>query len=376
MGNRYKTTGKIVRSILVTLPMFLIIVVFSTQGNFAFADAAQALSWAVSTAFFTLIFFLMLYKGKTDKYRAIAFGASAVLFAVGFMSNLIEVRGTINYDTTTIYNCDIPFCHIVTTMVIIPAAIKKTIIFGGSLSDGYASISSMLVIVAVAAILLGRAFCSWGCFYGGWDDATSRIKSRPVIKRINQSFKYFSFAMLILMALWSAESLVPQYCNWLCPFKAVTEGEKIVDATTLIKNIIFYTLFVALCIVLPILTKKRIQCATFCPMGALMSLFNKINIVEIALDEEKCKKCNKCVSKCPLMAINKNHKPGITCAKCGKCIDNCPSEALNFRIRGTSAKVSASTARIIFLYLAYSFMVIFLGSCARGGLNTILGFIF
>ena len=178
------------------------------------------------------------------------------------------------------------------------------------------------------------------------------------------------------MALWSAESLVPQYCNWLCPFKAVTEGEKIVDATTLIKNIIFYTLFVALCIVLPILTKKRIQCATFCPMGALMSLFNKINIFEVALDEDKCKKCNKCISKCPLMAINKNHKPGITCAKCGKCIDNCPSEALNFRIRGTSAKVSASSARIIFLYLAYSFMVIFLGSCARGGLNTILGFIF
>ena len=376
MENRYKTTGKVARSIFAALPMFLIIVVFSTQGNFAFADTAQALAWAVNTLFFTLIFFLMLYKGRTDKYRAIAFGASAVLFAVGFMANLIEIRGTINYDTNNIYNCDIPFCHIVTTMVIIPAAIKQTIIFSGSISEGYASISSMLVIVLVAAVLLGRAFCSWGCFYGGWDDATSRIKARPVIKKINSSFKYFSFAMLILMALWSAESLLPQYCNWLCPFKAVTEGEKIVDATTLIKNIIFYTLFIALCIVLPILTKKRIQCATFCPMGALMSLFNKINIFEVALDEEKCKKCNKCVSKCPLMAINKNHKPSINCAKCGHCIDNCPSEALNYHIRGTSAKVSASTARVIFLYLAFSFMVIFLGSCAYGGLTTIFRLIF
>jgi polyferredoxin len=376
MENQYKTTGKIGRSIGAALPMLLIIVVFSTQGNFTFTDTAQALAWMVNTAFFALIFFLMLYKGKTDNYRAIAFGASAVLFAVGFMANLIEIRGTINYDTTTIYNCDIPFCHIVTTMVIIPAAIKKTIIFGGSLADGYASISSMLVIVIVAAVLLGRAFCSWGCFYGGWDDATSRIKSRPVIKKVNSSFKYFSFAMLILMALWSAESLVPQYCNWLCPFKAVTEGEKIVDTTTLIKNIIFYTLFVALCIVLPILTKKRIQCATFCPMGALLSLFNKINLFEVALDEDKCKKCNKCVSQCPLMSIGKNHKPSINCAKCGHCIDNCPSEALNYKIRGTSAKVSASTARIIFLYLAYSFMVIFLGSCAYGGLTTIFRLIF
>lgn len=376
MENRYKTTGKVARSILATLPMMLIIVIFSTQGNLVFADAAQALAWAVNTAFFTLIFFLMLYKGRTDQFRAIAFGVSAVLFAVGFMNNLIEIRGSINYDTTTIYNCDIPFCHIVSTMVIIPAAIKQTIIFGGNLQGGYASIAEMLVIVLTAAILLGRAFCSWGCFYGGWDDMASRLKTKPVIKKINSSFKYFSFAMLILMALWSAESLVPQYCNWLCPFKAVTEGERIVDATTLIKNIIFYGLFIILVIVLPILTKKRIQCATFCPMGALMSLFNKINIFHVALDQDKCKKCGKCVSQCPLMAINKNHQPSITCAKCGKCIDSCPSKALNFRIRGTSAKVSASTARIIFLYLAYSFMVIFLGSCAYGGLTTIFRLIF
>lgn len=376
MENRYKTTGKIPRSILATLPMFLIIFIFSTQGNIAFESAADALAWAITTAFFTLIFFLMLYKGKTDKYRAIAFGASALLFVVGFMANLIEIRGSINYDTNTIYNCDIPFCHIVTTMVIIPAAIKQTIIFSGNLNEGFASISLMLVIVIAAAVLMGRAFCSWGCFYGGWDDMTSRIGKRPIIKKINSSFKYFSFAMLILMALWSAESLVPQYCNWLCPFKAVTEGEKIVDGVTLIKNIIFYTMFVALVIVLPILTKKRIQCATFCPMGALMSLFNKINIFEVALDSEKCIKCNKCISKCQLMAMNKDHKPSITCAKCARCIDNCPSEALNYRIKGTSAKVSASTARVIFLYLAYSFMVIFLGSCARGGLETIFKLIF
>ncbi|MBR5764311.1 MAG: hypothetical protein IKX93_06790, partial [Bacteroidaceae bacterium] len=125
MENRYKTTGKVGRSILTALPMLLIIVVFSTQGNFHFAGTAQALAWMVNTAFFTLIFFLMLYKGKTDKFRAIAFGASALLFVVGFMANLIEIRGTINYDAGTIYNCDIPFCHIVTTMVIIPAAIKQ-----------------------------------------------------------------------------------------------------------------------------------------------------------------------------------------------------------------------------------------------------------
>jgi len=376
MQNNYKTTGKIGRSILVTLPMFLIIMMFTTQGSFQFADTAEFVSWIIAVTGFTTIFFLMLFKGRTDKYRAIMFGTAAVLFVVSFMTQLIAIRGSISYDDSIIYNCDIPFCHIVTTMIIIPAAIKQTIIFSGNLQGGFASISEMLVIVIAIAFLLGRAFCSWGCFYGGWDDITSRITQRPVIKKINRSFRYFSFAMLVLMALWSAESLVPQYCNWICPFKAVTEGEKIVDGVTLLKNIIFYGLFVILVIVLPILTKKRIQCATFCPMGALLSIFNKINIFEVAVDENKCIKCGKCQKKCPMMAINENHKPEFTCSKCGKCIDNCPQGALNYRIKGTQKNVNNSFARVIFLYLAFAFMVIFLGSVSINGLSIILRTIF
>ena len=372
----YWSTGRIGRSILLTAPMVLLIGLM-LSGNLAGGQSyVHTFSAVVALLFFVSMFWMMIYTGRTDRWRAVVFIIGALLFCISFISNLIEVRGSMTFSDAEQLTCTIPFCHIVTTMVIIPAAIKQTIIFSGNLNEGFASISSMLVIVIAAAVLMGRAFCSWGCFYGGWDDMTSRIGKRPIIKKINSSFKYFSFAMLILMALWSAESLVPQYCNWLCPFKAVTEGEKIVDGVTLIKNIIFYTMFVALVIVLPILTKKRIQCATFCPMGALMSLFNKINIFEVALDSEKCIKCNKCISKCQLMAMNSDHKPSITCAKCARCIDNCPSEALNYRIKGTSAKVSASTARVIFLYLAYSFMVIFLGSCARGGLETIFKLIF
>lgn len=372
MENKSNKSFSVIKSILLTLPMFLILLVFTTHGNLVFSDFAEFVSWSISVVFFTTIFYLMLYKGKTDKYRAIVFCSAAILFCISFMSNLIDLRGSVTYTDNTIYSCETPFCHIVTTMVIIPAAIKQTIIFSGTLQGGFASISEMLIIVMIICIFLGRAFCSWGCFYGGWDDAASRIKTNPIIKKINYSFKYFSFAMLIIMALWSAESLMPQYCSWLCPFKAVTENEKIVDTVSLIKNIIFYSIFIILVIVLPFLTKKRIQCATFCPMGAFLSLFSKINLFEIRIDKEKCNNCGKCFRKCPLMAMKSDKTTSITCSKCGKCVDDCPQDAISYHIKGTNISASKKVARTLFIYLAYSFMTIFLAGSVINGLAVIL----
>ena len=244
------------RSTLLTLPMVLISMMMLSKGGAALASQSDCISYFITTLFYSGIFFMMLYKGAIDKWRAIAFSISAILFSVTFMHNLIDLRGSVTYSDEETMMCEIPFCHIVTTMVLIPAAIKQTIIFPGSILTGFASISSMLVIVFGASIILGRGFCSWGCFYGGWDDGFSRISRKPMIKKVNTTYRWFAFAMLIIMALWSAASIMPQYCNWLCPFKLVTERDAIVDTESLIKNIVMMTLFAVLVVILPLLTKR------------------------------------------------------------------------------------------------------------------------
>lgn len=376
MKNRhFYSTNNIWKSLLLALPMLLIMLVFMTGGHLRLNDTVYAVSFFTAFIFFGTIFFMMLYTGKTDKYRAIAFVASALLFCISFIYNIVELRGSMTFSDSEILSCEIPFCHIVTTMVIIPAAIKQTIIFPGSLFTGFASISGMLVIVLGFSIVLGRGFCSWGCFYGGWDDGASRIGKKTIIGKVNTSFKWFSFAMLLTMALWSAITLSPSYCDWLCPFKAVTENEKIVDATTLIKNIVFFTLFVVLVIILPILTHKRIQCATFCPMGALLSLTNKINIFSIKTDTDKCVNCKKCETVCPMLAIDASHQPLINCSKCGKCVDNCPTNAIKIHIKGTPINGHEILSRTLFLYPAFAFMVIFLSGSFIKGLMLIINFV-
>jgi ferredoxin-type protein NapH len=368
----YNTEGSIIKSLLLTLPMMLMILLFITGGRPDFSSPEKAIAFLVTFSFLLFLFFSILYTGKTDRYRAIGFITLSLFFALTFIVQLVQARGSMSFNNETLLSCEIPFCHIVTTMVIIPAIITKSIIFPGSIINGFASIASMLVIVGGVSLSMGRGFCSWGCFYGGWDDGTSRIIKKPVIKKINPLFRWMSFAVLMIIALFSAVALNPVYCDWLCPFKTVTEFEKVTSFTILLKTISFVSLFAGLVIILPLLTKKRVQCATFCPMGALLSLTNKINVFDVRIDKEKCSSCEKCTKECPTLSLSaadmKSGSPSLTCMKCGKCIDACSKKAIHYHLKGTPVGKRLSAARLLFLFPAFMLLVVFTGGPMQNGI--------
>jgi ferredoxin-type protein NapH len=362
----YFTQGSIWKSTLLSLPMILFIIIFIAGGP---PDL-------LTFSFLVFLFFMMLFTGKTDRYRAWGFVTLALFFALTFIVNLIEARGSMTFSEEELIACEIPFCHIVTTMIIIPIALTNSIIFPGTIIGGFASISSMLIIVIGVSLALGRGFCSWGCFYGGWDDGTSRFAKKPKIKKINPVFRWISFAVLIIVALLSAVSLNPVYCDWLCPFKTVTEFEKVTSFTVFMKTVVFVSLFLSLVIILPVLTGKRIQCTTLCPMGALLSLTNKINAFDVRIDKERCSNCEKCVKACPTLSLSNEDliagRPSITCMKCGKCIDSCSKSALHYHIKGTPVDKNYSWARNLFLYPAFLLLVVFLGGTMQNGIMLII----
>ncbi|AKA69018.1 4Fe-4S binding protein [Clostridium scatologenes] len=366
---------KIIKSIIACIPVLLLSIVLMSGGTTLPKEPLMKISLFIVYIFINILFFLMVYTKKTYKYRKIFFVTYALLFAVSFMTNLIEVRGSIFYNESTFINGETPFCHMVIPMIIIPAALTKTIIFPGSLLTGFASIASMIVIWLGATLAFGRGFCSWACFYGGLDEGCSSLCKKTRLK-INRKWTYLPFAILISIVLLSAATLSPVYCDWLCPFKAVTEAEQITSTIVLIKTIVFCSLFLILVIVLPILTRKRTQCGLFCPFGAFQSLFNKINIFEIRIDKDKCLNCKKCVRECPTYSIDENSlsngKALITCTKCGKCIDICPSSAVSYHIKGTKIGVKTNLSRYLFLYPAYIFALTIGGGAIVKGLYRIL----
>jgi ferredoxin-type protein NapH len=368
------------RSLLYTLPMFLLTFMFMTGGKPDFSNPAQALAILITFLFMNVLYFLMHYTGKTDKFRAILFIIFALSLSFTLIRNMVEMRNSMSFSRADILECKIPFCHLVIPMMIIPAAFTKSIIFPGTILGGFANISSMVVLWLVATLVLGRGFCSWGCFYGGWDDGFSRFRKKLVIKKISDSWKWMPFAVLIMVSLTAALTLIPTYCDWICPFKAVTEFEQVTSVESAAKTGVFISLFVGLVIVLPIMTRKRTQCSFLCPLGAINTLSNKVTPFIIKIDKKVCSECLKCVEVCPLFALSpegiKNGNVSIFCSKCGKCVDACSKKAIHFGIKGVPSGTMKNFSRNIFLFISFLFIAVFSAGSIIYGLQSILNIIF
>jgi ferredoxin-type protein NapH len=363
------------RAALAALPMLLLTAfMFLGSGGIA-TDPLRLVPMLVTFALVNVLFFLMVRTGKTDPYRAVFFVSVAVLFVVSFIAHFMEARGSMSLSQAELIRGRTPFCHIVIPMTIIPAALTKTIIFPGSILGPY-SIATMFALWIGASLALGRGFCSWGCFFGGLEDGFSRIRRKAVIRSIASRWTYMPYAVLVAMVLSSALLLSPVYCQWLCPFKTVTEYDEVTSFNTFIQALIFVSLFAGLVVVLPVLTRRRTQCGLFCPMGAFQGFTNKINPFEIRIDRASCKDCGKCVRECPTFSLDEagisRGQTRISCSKCGKCVDLCPTGAVRYHVKGTPATANPSRARTLFIYPAFLFLAVFGGSLIQDGLYRVL----
>jgi polyferredoxin len=275
----------------------------------------------------------MTHTKKVDKYRAILFIALAVMFPLGFILRLYELRGhfmILTFEDMLKNNTE--FCLLGTTQNILPLVLKNEVFFP---IEPVQVVGSIIGIFAVG-LTVGSGFCSWACFWGGWEEGFSRIRKKAVIKKINPKLRWTPFAVLVSTAFLSAFFFTSFYCFWLCPFKAVSEFVELSTSLVIIQTVIFLALFIGLVIILPILTKKRTQCSFLCPFGALLSFFHNLNPFEIRINKEKCNECKKCIGVCPVLAISTETLPAgktnISCIRCAKCVDNCPQNAASYHL--------------------------------------------
>lgn len=294
---------------------------------------------SVIYAFFLLFIFVrMMGSREISKYRRIFQVVFAVFFAISFIGNLIDERGSMSIVENQFQNSETPFCQIVLPLMVIPYALTKTVVFPARMIGHYASVVSMLLIWFIATLTLGRGWCSWVCFYGGWEDGFSRLAKKPRLQVLsrNKDIRSFQYAFLLFLVLVSIAFMSSVYCEWFCPFKLVTEFSPVIDIPSLIAAVFFIGAFLALVVVLPILTRKRFQCSSFCPFGAFQSLADRVSGYRIAIDTDKCTGCLKCAQACPFCAIDretivgKKGRPELTCAKCGECVSACPSGAIRY----------------------------------------------
>ena len=326
--------------LLLSLLVSLFLLSFISSGNDHLLFYAK-LIWSLVISF---LGFCIYRSGTISKYRSILF----ILIAGSFFLEFKLFR-FISFTKTTIP----PYCHIAQAPTLSNFIYQQFL----ALTSGQWLVWGLLTLGFLWLLLIftiGQGICSWVCFYGGIDEACSKIAKTPFISlKIPKLWRDFPIAFLIFLLIVSFLQGLPVFCNWFCPFKMT---EAFWDTYPLVRIVQAVFFWIALCgfvIILPILTKKRTFCALICPFGALVSICGKASPYQVTINQDKCIHCGKCQDVCPVLAIEKGDKDKYAiinfCNKCGKCIDACPVDAISILSGKDGRQVDS---RDIFIFLA------------------------
>src|SRR5271157_4038331 len=358
-------------SLLLTLPIAVwsLLMLFRPGMD---TNPKSRIAAALTALFMTALFFMMMRTGNTYRWRRIFFVSVGVLFPVGFIYNIVSMRGTMGIPVEEMIAGRTPFCFMPIPLLILPAALTRTVVFPASILPH----GAMSGIWLAMTLVLGRGWCSYACFFGGIEEGMASVPKRAKLRKIDPRWRYGPWAVLLAMVLLSLALFEPAYCMWLCPFKAVSEYVAARNTLGMVQNGIFVVLFAGLVIALPLLTKKRTQCAFFCPFGAFQSIFNKTSVFDVKIDRTRCSPCVLCKTACPTLSLTDESivrgETLMSCMKCGACVDACPKDAAVWHIKGTDVASNPERARLLLLYGAWGMAIMFGGTIIAGGLATIL----
>lgn len=369
---------KITKKTILMLPLLVlsgfVLIIGSSQMEIT------SIKWfSIITTFIFLnsVYYLLLTKENVFKYRLILFSTLSFLFVFNFVLDYKVILESINSLTTANYKA----CNSMESVLVIPAVIVNTIIFSGNIWGMTFGLVLIAMIFIGVSLSLGKGFCSWICIIGGLDDVCSNISKKTLIDnhKIERKWTYIPYAFLLVILLLSAILFVPENCN-LCPL----ENFSTQDGINLEINffaILGILIFVIMTIVMPLITNKRTFCAFVCPVGAVLSIANKISVFKVEIDSNLCNKCLKCVEICPTLSIDKEGLDCFfisdTCSKCYKCIDSCEKKAIKLSsrlVKNYSYKME--NIKLFYIYPSILFYTLIAGGLIQGTLYKILQVLF
>lgn len=350
-------------------------------------------SWLYSL-FLVVIFSRMILTRRFSKYRRIGTSVFTLLFALSYIWTMVDNYGSILLGEAAVLSGTIPFNPFLLPVLPLYLIFSRSLPFSAVITGGVLSVTGLALIWSMAAITIGKGWCSWVCPFGGYEDFFSRIRKKPLIhldgfaNRLHITNTWFAAIVVLLSVL----CVIPVYIYYLNPFSLITGFYNTGGLIGLGITAFLVILFICLVVILPLLTKKRFQCISYCPLGALQTLVSRAACVRTVIDVDACDQCMKCVYECRFSAIDEasiqSRKPMVlsSCAHCGECIEACPNKAIRFEysfVRSGTTKPPAQSrfARLVqslidpqrvYVFSAFVFFVFFSSPFATDALNRII----
>ncbi len=206
------------------------------------------------------------------------------------------------------------------------------------------------ILVFISALLFGRAFCGWFCWFGGYLELIEKGMEKTLKHKIPRRVSLYLGAIpFVALAMKMNSSMLVM---WLKAFPT-TFTFQMADTPpwggqqTGISIIIIAVLYGP---VLTFVFGRRAWCRYLCPIGALLKIFGNGCVGKMRLVSNECRACGQCNRSCPMqvdvMDELKTHGEvrSSNCIRCLKCNDACPSGTITFNLRRKEASLSVDAA--------------------------------
>jgi len=254
-------------------------------------------------------------------------------------------------------------------------------------------------ITIVLTFILGRIACGWVCPLGSLHQFFSFIfkkskllkPKKPEDKRT--AWKYYLFVFILVGTLFSldlvgifdpfsllyrsfAVSLLPAvklgfsaFISFLYKINISSLGGSLVQFlenlainSTFLQGFFIGALFTGT--VLLNLSRERFWCRYLCPLGAMLGLISRWNVLKLKIDPQKCIECHLCTIHCQTQAdpFPIEEWKNSECVYCFTCSSICPTSAIGFPLKSTPEELSQidlSRRKLIFTSLLGIFAVPF-----------------
>ena len=190
--------------------------------------------------------------------------------------------------------------------------------------------------------IFGRAVCGWMCPFGLVEELIYKIpfkikrKNLPGHKRII-CIKYVLLVLFVILLPILVRDVTglgsPWFCKYICPSGTIMAGIPLAITNQAIRSslgILFnWKIILLVIILLSSIIYYRPFCKYFCPLGAIYGFFNKISLIKLDVDKDKCTGCGVCKKSCGIDIKVWENPNSMECIRCGDCVKKCPHGAID-----------------------------------------------
>ncbi len=179
-------------------------------------------------------------------------------------------------------------------------------------------------LVATGAVF-GSFVCGWACPFGYLQDLAARVPGPKL--RLPSFLGWFRYATLFGLVLaipyLYGESHPLFFCR-VCPAGALEGAVPLVVREAIEGHSIPWPSATKIAILgaflVAIFLTYRPWCTIFCPLGAIFSVCNRVSLLFVRFDAERCSDCGLCRDLCRNHGPSQRRAGDLRCIRCLDCV--------------------------------------------------------